>query len=1459
MILVFLAAVVIFLVLMLIPRVQRTAAQFLAGWASERLGAEVRIGNIAIKPFSKVILEDVYVGDLRGDTLFALQRLRLERLTIHPRAQLVKVGAFEVNTGRFALAKAEGDEHSNLTNLLQRLSSSDSSSSNAPWRIHVATFAVEGMHFSYMDAGKDTIPFGVDFDHVDVRDVHVEGHVLQVEGDSVSAHLQALSLRERSGLAVEQLAGATVVSGRGITIDNMVLRTPASDVHGSLRFISEAWSDYSSFNEQVQMRLDLDSSLVDFSDIAFFAPELQGIQLPIGIHGQVRGTVSELKGRRMHVRFGNGSYFKGSAELNGLPDIANTFILLDIDEMHTGYQDLAAIPVPPFTSAAHLELPPELRSMGKLSFSGNFTGFISSFTAYGQARTDLGALRTDLSLTRDQKSGIFTMAGRVATDGFLLGPLLNSPALGTVAANIRIDGTGKSLAGMKADLKGSIPLFTVNGTSIGNITANGRVERDLFNGSLSARDEHLVLDFTGLADMRGRWPVVDFKANVQHIDLAAFNLTKEKGYNSLSVLIMADGRLSPDSLEGRVDVRGISYCNERGEHGLGDLLLTSGRSGGENILELTSTFADAEVFGNFLPTRLPDALTSIVYSVFPALSNKVVYAQAPQDFRFTVRTKETAPVLDLFVPGLEIAPDGVVSGHLNSRSFGLGLGATLPSVRYGKFVANDVDLHLDKALDILVFSVASTRQTFGDSLWFEGASLTGKAYQDDLEFALGWDGSSGGTHGELDVLGEVRGSGSYSFALQPSELFFGRGEWHNERTAYFEVDSSTVKIDSLVLFNGDQNIALGGTISRDATRPLSFALDRVSLENLSPFLNGPVVKGTLYGNGDLYDLYRAPFVVSRLHMDSVSVKDRLVGDIRLNAEWADGERSIALDGDLMRTKVKALDFRGGISLEEGNALDITLVMDRFDLRFIDPYLPEGISDIQGQVTGTLDLGGTLSEPSIQGELDLVDAGLRIDYLNTLYRFSHKVLVRPDMFAVDLVTLRDEEGNTARLNATVLHKGLSDWNYNVSGTMDRFLAMNTSIQQNSMYYGKAYGTGEVEISGEAGSLDVVVDARTAPGTDIHFPVGGSTEVSPIGFVRFAASDSLDSEGALVDLSGVTLDMKVEVTPDAHFELIFDPTVGDILSGRGRGNMEMSVGKSGEFDMRGQVEVTDGDYLFTLRNVINKRFQIQPGGRIVWYGDPFDANLDLAAIYRVRAPLYDIMFEKNDSYRRRVPVDVVMNLRDKLLNPGIQFDVRLPSVDESIRTQVNSVLSTEQEMNRQVFALIVLNRFVEPPAYNTGQGSPGSGTALAGTTTSELLSNQVSNWLSRLSSEFDLGVNYRPGDNITQDELELAVSTQLFDERLLVSTNVGVQYGAQSTATGNTIIGDFQLEYLMTNDGKLRMKAFSVSNDRNLNRVDQALTTQGAGLAYREEFDNLKELWQKVLNVFRKAEKDRKFDR
>ncbi|MBL7940929.1 MAG: translocation/assembly module TamB [Flavobacteriales bacterium] len=1444
--------------LLLWPPVQNRVVHWLGREASEKLGTEVRIGHVMLSPWGQLVFQDVFVADLEGDTLVAVGSLKVKALRIHPRAHVVQVGGIQLKDTRFAMTTPEGGTKSNLTLLLDKLASSDTSASGAAWKVRCQRFNIEELHFSYENANTERIPFGVDFEHVDVTHAHIAGRELAIIGDSIHARLRRFQLFEQSGLRVEELTGIANVTPRGITVDELQLSTPRSSTAGRLAFTTGSWTDYNDFNQLVRMGLELDTAHIDFADIALFAPELQGIQYPISLSGNMRGTVAELKGRGLKVSFGERSWFTGNAEFSGLPDIANTFMVLDIDQLRTDHRDLRSVPIPPFTAGGTLQLPAEVEQLGAISFSGNFTGFTRAFTAYGRTNTALGEVHTDVSYERDTISDIFSITGRVITPGFDLGPLVGTSTLGQLATNLKVKASGTSFSKMKADLEGTLPILTMNGTRITDITTNGRLEKNLFNGELTTQDENLKMHFKGLADLRGRWPLVDFSAEVEHMDLNALGFVEDDGYNSLKMDVAASGRLSPDSLLGTLEVRDISYCVRARDHELGDLVLSSGRENGQNTLELDADFAHARVVGTFLPTRLLDLAANTVYSVFPSLQRSVVYAHAEQYFTFEVVTGESTAILDLVAPGLEVAKGSTISGSLDSRTFDIDLTADIPRLRYGTSRFDSVNVIMDKTLDVLVFSIGSERQTFKDSTWFAGTSARGIAYQDEVELGLGWKDSNGGTNGHLDLTGQVRGLRSVDLELLPSKLFFGRGNWENPTVSHFTIDSTTISVDSLVLLNDGQRMALSGTLSKDPTKGMDFDLDQVRLENLSPLLDGPVLRGTVGGEGKLFDLYGQPYLTSSLRADSVRIKDKLVGDFIFGAEWAESKGAIDLNGQITRGPIKALDFVGRMEPAKNNRLDLDLIMDHFDLTFIEPYLPPGISKIQGEVTGTIEVTGNLEHPQVNGEVEMVDAGLRIDYLNTLYTFTHKVKVAPDMFALDLVTVRDEEGHTARIGGTILHNGLKEWNFNVWGEMNNLMVLNTTVNDNALYYGKAYATGDLEVSGSIDLLEIVVDASTAPGTDIHFPVGGSTEVSDIGFVRFRSKqDSSNVADQVVDLSGVSLDMNVKVTPDARFELIFDPTVGDIMSGRGSGDIEMSVTQSGDFSMQGQVELTEGDYLFTLRNVVNKRFVVVPGGRIVWFGDPFDAQLDLQALYKVRAPLYDIMFEKNEAYKKRVPVDVVMRLRDKLMNPEIGFEVRLPTVDETIRTQVNSVLSTEQELNRQVFALIVLNRFVQPPSY-AGLGTPTSNSNVAGTTTSELLSNQVSNWLSKLSDDFDLGVNYRPGDNISQDELEVAMSTQFFNERLLLSTNLGVTYGAQGSSQNNTLIGDFQVEYLLTPEGRLRVKAFSNSNDRNLTGTSQVPTTQGAGAVYREEFTTFSELWQKVLNNFRSKEKERKFD-
>lgn len=1432
--------------LMVIPTVQSAVARWLAGELSERTGATISIGAVALGSDGSVRLRQVFVSDLHGDTLFLVPELSVRGLRVSTERRTVDVSALRLTGARFRLATAEGDAHSNLTNLLERISSADTTSGGGDWTIRCARFRIEGFHFSFHDANAAISPFGVDFEHIDVPDAEIAGVRLEVIGDSIAADLERVAFTERSGLRIDGLAGAARVSRHGIVVEGMDLRTPGTALKGQLRMLSEGWADFSAFTSNVAMRVDLDSSRLEMADIAWFAPDLEGIRFPLTVSGKVRGTIDDLKGRGLRIGFGDGSWFTGSAELSGLPTIAETFMLIDIDDMHVRREDLARVPVPPFTSGGLLHLPDEAAQLGDIDLKGRFTGFLRAFTATGRASTALGSLRTDITYERDTVSDRAVLYGRAATEAFRLGPLLGTSAIGPLAANVRLKAYGRSIRTMELDVEGDFPMFTINGRTIGGITAKGHLARNLFNGELRAEDERLELDFKGLADFRGRWPQVDFTARLHHADLEALGFTDAAGFNALSLDAAVHGRLSPDSLLGDLHILGISYCQGEDEYALGDIHLRSERRAGENLLLLDASFAEAEVAGAFLPTKLPAALAHVVYSVFPSLSDAVRYDQDEQRFRFSVRTRDTEPVLRLFLPGAVVAPGSVITGSFDTRTFDLDLTGRIPRADYKGIRFDSVEVIAEKTLDLLAFSVESARQQVGDSLWFTGMGATGKAYQDELELNLGWDGSSGGTNGDLDLYGEVRGLRSITLELLPSRLFFGRGTWTNPSRAHFEIDSSTVRVSGLELINADQRIAFNGAIARDPQEAMAFSLSGVELANFVPLLDGPPISGRLNADGRLFDLYGAPHVVSTAQADSVAVSGLPVGDIGLALEWLEGQGAIDVSGTLNRGPIKALDFTGRIGVRDGSELDLLLLLDRFELSLANPYLPEGLSDLHGLASGQVALTGTLAGPELVGTIDLAGAGLRIDYLNTRYTGDAQVHIGDEMFACDRAVMRDEEGNAARIGATIAHRGLRDWSYDIWGTLDRTLVLNTTPAMNSLYYGKAYGSGDFGVSGSRGRLDVSVQATTAPGTDVHLPVGGSTEVSPISFVRFNAQDTTGAEED-VDLSGVTLDMDITVTPDARFELIFDPTVGDIMSGRGTGSIEMAVTPMGDLSMTGQVELVEGDYLFTLRNVVNKRFQVQPGGRIIWYGDPFDAQLDLQAIYRLKAPLYDIVppAERTEAYRQRVPVEVVMRLREKLMNPEIGFDVRLSSVDENVKAQVASILSTDQEMSRQVFALIVLNRFLEPPVYAGASASlGGSGTGnVAGTTASELLSNQVSNWLSGLSNDFDLGFNYRPGDNITQDELEVAFSKQFFNERLLFSTNVGVHYGARSTASSNALIGDFQLEYLITREGRFRMRAFSITNDRNLTQADQAPTTQGAGVVLRRDFDTLGELFRR----------------
>ncbi|MFP4488817.1 MAG: translocation/assembly module TamB domain-containing protein, partial [Bacteroidales bacterium] len=443
-------------------------------------------------------------------------------------------------------------------------------------------------------------------------------------------------------------------------------------------------------------------------------------------------------------------------------------------------------------------------------------------------------------------------------------------------------------------------------------------------------------------------------------------------------------------------------------------------------------------------------------------------------------------------------------------------------------------------------------------------------------------------------------------------------------------------------------------------------------------------------------------------------------------------------------------------------------------------------------------------------------------------------------------------NNAVLDGSVSHTNFKQWLVDLRINANNIMAFDTRQKDNNVFYGTAFASGVITIEGPGGNLDFNISALTENNTRMFIPLNSGEEISDYPFISFKKPDrdtsiiiptilplkEQDTEKA------VSLNFELDVTPDAEIQLVFDSKIGDILRARGAGTLNMSIDADGNFSIFGDYVIEDGDYQLTLGNIFNKNFIVEDGGTISWNGDIRDANIDIRAIYKLRASLEDLL--QDETYKERIPVECHLNMRGSLLNPVIGFDIYLPTADETTRTYLKDVIGSEEEMSRQFLYLLVMNSFY-PAVSGSSINTSSAGASAMGVTTTEMLSNQLSNWLSQISNDFDIGFSYRPGNEISSQEVEVALSTQLLNDRVIINGNFDVG-GEQTSSSTNEISGDFDVEVKLTE--KVRFRVFNRSNDNMM--YETAPYTQGFGLLFRQSFNSFGDLFRKDKSDMKREE-------
>ncbi len=597
-------------------------------------------------------------------------------------------------------------------------------------------------------------------------------------------------------------------------------------------------------------------------------------------------------------------------------------------------------------------------------------------------------------------------------------------------------------------------------------------------------------------------------------------------------------------------------------------------------------------------------------------------------------------------------------------------------------------------------------------------------------------------------------------------------------------------------------------------------------------------EGKLNGTGNITGLKNQPLFFASLYIKDLFFNNQEFGNCSINSLWDTKKQSLNMLAEAKRGKLTTLHFEGDYYPKKNGKMDFEIKLDKLKADIFNPFMAGIFSDIRGLASGVLYLTGVSGKPSLSGKLKLQKTSFTIDYLKTRYNFTTDVEIANNSFILNDIEVFDQEGNFGTMNGMIRTEYLKDILLNLNIDIKNLQCMNTKETDNSMFYGTAYATGTIKIKGSPSTLRFDIDAATEKNTKIMIPLSQNLEVSEYNYITFIKTDSSETSEETeiveqkVDLAGMQMDFNLNVTPDAELQIVFDPTIGDIIKARGTGNMKLSINTLGTFEMVGEYIIDKGDYLFTLQNLINKHLDIEQGSTMRWTGDPFNAMVNITAVYQNRAPLSDLLGE---TYSERVTFDCQALLTGMLMSPDIKLDIDLPYADEDLHNRVNSKIP-EEEKSKQFLSLLVMNRFLPPENIQSDQPST-EGLMAAASNASEMLSNQLNNWLSQISNDFDLGFTYLPGEEKTSNEVEVALSTQLLNERLSINSSIDMKTNAEAKSS-DKFAGEFDIDYKINKKGKVRVRAYNRSN--NDDPANEAPYTQGLGVFYKEEFDSFGEL-------------------
>lgn len=1480
-----------------IPAVQDALIDKYLGSFSRITGFSSTIKNFRLLWFDRLELEEVTVFDPAGNQMIAAQKIVINfRLTQLLQQQDVNIDGVYLENAHVLFTKIpEGSDTSqnlNINVFVNRINEHFASTSSTPGRtprINIGETVLNKSLFSYVDQYRDSIKTGFNYNQftLDIDESQLQNFLIL--GDTIQFNVTTmLATDQQSKLALKELSTFFLISQQRMEFTDLKLKANNSIITDSIIFTFNGQGELSDFIDKVNIHARLENTILQPEDLALFAPEAARMTQPITLNGIFNGRVNNFKFTDMEVAAGN-TVLRGSLDMEGLPDLSETFIILDLKNSRLEFNDLGF--------AINRDFMSRLTPIGRVSLDGQFLGYPNDFVAKGNFSGNLGNITSDINFKVNEKDFDRSVySGALALKDFDLGLYLKDT---TNFQKVNLDGKvkGSGLTVQTADftLNGKVRSIGIRGYDYTNIETNARFASELFNGFFKIDDPNLQFSAKGSVDLRKGADIIKVQAQVDTAYLHKLHFTDHNVFLHSRLDINTKG-LDIDSLMGTADLQDFTIHYDDQRLTLSNIHLAADKNKAQRSVNIQSTLIDAEAHGDFLLSDISKDVQKLVQEIMLNIKNDKQAINEyyrtknyrPKSYQavFTVNLKHVAPLVDLMKADLFVSDKTKIEGKFTSGyTTILQAYSSIDSLGYNKtlFLNTEAELTASKIADstsvLAMAFVNSERQLLSKNLKTKNFIAEAIWNKNHIDFGLDADQEEQTNYvrlkGAVDFLKD-----STQIRMLPSTINLLEKRWNIDPNNLISLYKKNIGVKDLRFRHEQESVLFNGMISENPEEKLSLQVSNLDLSILTP-ITGREITGRLEAQFDLTNYYKDPYVQNDVRIDSLTIDKFLIGDITGKNQWDTLEHKFLINFFIDRNDSRIVNVDGFYNPSyESSPLDITARLEKANLKIIEPFFDEIFSNLGGTITGDYRISGRIESPAILGEGTVSDGQIMVNYLKTLYQFTGIVGLSPNSVYFKDIEMLDVLRNKAKLNGTITHQDFKSTRLNIDVAFRNFQVLNTTLKDNSLFYGQGYATGGLEIIGPVSNLKFVANARTDKNTRIAIPIGGVSEVEKKEFIKFVNFSDTTFQRNLtknvsskLDLTGITFDFNLDVTPDALCEIIFDLKAGDIIYGRGNGEIQLQLDTKGEFNMFGPFEFTEGRYNFTLYDIINKEFEIKKGSRITWYGDAYKGNLDIAASYNQLALFGPILTNQNlqnaPQLRRKYPVQVLLNVTGPMLSSEIKFDIVARDLPPSLivegeaqpvrldfEFQAFKNKLDEQELKRQVFSLIMLRRFSPPESFNT------SGTDVINSV-SELFSNQLSNFISQMDENLEIDVDFSRMSEEQFNTFQLRVSYSFLNGRLRV-TRDGTYYSNQGNSNNqntqnlNSIAGDWTVDYLLTADGKLRVKMYNRTNiNPLLNSMGTANSvTTGVSLTHTQSFNELKDLWRSARSRRQKEEEKEK---